>query len=180
MSAHLLSLCENTHVESERRSVVSDSVTPWTIHSPWNSPGQNIGVCSLSLLQGIFPTQGSNPGLPHCRQILDQLSHKGSPGILEWVAYPVPSGSFLPRNRTGVSCIAGRFFNNWVIREAHSCWVFLYFHLNGDLRDKNNWRDKVKVWPQNWLSARALYVPSFALKSGCQVILAWRLEMHQG
>ena len=40
---------------------------------PWNSPGQNTGVSSLSLLQGIFPTQGLNPGLPHCRQILYQL-----------------------------------------------------------------------------------------------------------
>ena len=45
--------------------------------------GQNTGGGSLSLLQGIFPTQGSNPGLPHCRQILYQLSHKGSPRILE-------------------------------------------------------------------------------------------------
>ena len=50
--------------------------TPWTIQ--WNSPGQNTGVGSRSLLQGIFPTQGSNPGLPHCRQILYQLSHQGS------------------------------------------------------------------------------------------------------
>jgi len=57
-----------------------------SIVSPWNSPGQNTGVGSLSLLQGIFPTQGSNPGLPHCRWILYQLSHKGSPRILEWVA----------------------------------------------------------------------------------------------
>ena len=47
------------------------------LYSPRNSPGQNTGVKSLSLLQGIFPTQGSNPGLPHCRQILYQLSHKG-------------------------------------------------------------------------------------------------------
>ena len=47
--------------------------------SPWSSPGQNTGVCSLSLLQGIFPTQGSNPGLPPCRQILYRLSHQGSP-----------------------------------------------------------------------------------------------------
>ena len=53
---------------------------------------------SLSLLQGIFPTQGSNPGLPHCRQILYQLSHKGSPRILEWVTYSFSSGSFQPRN----------------------------------------------------------------------------------
>ena len=55
--------------------------------TPWNSPGQNTGVGSLSLLQGIFPTQGSTPGLLHCRQILYQLSHKGSPRILEWVVY---------------------------------------------------------------------------------------------
>ena len=47
--------------------------------SPWNSPGQNTGVGSLSLLQTIFPTQESNPGLPRCRQILYQLNHKGSP-----------------------------------------------------------------------------------------------------
>ena len=46
---------------------------------------------SLSLLQEIFPTQGSNPGLPHCRQILYQLSHKGSPRTLEWVAYHSPA-----------------------------------------------------------------------------------------
>ena len=50
-------------------------------HSPWNSPGQNTGVGSLSLLQGIFPNQGSNPGLPHCRQICYQPSHREiSPG----------------------------------------------------------------------------------------------------
>ena len=49
------------------------------LYSPWNSPGQNTGVSSHSLLQGTFPTQGSNPGLPHCRRILYQLSHKGSP-----------------------------------------------------------------------------------------------------
>ena len=47
-------------------------------YSPWSSPGKNTGGGSLSLLQGIFPTQGSNPGLPHCRRILYQLSHKGS------------------------------------------------------------------------------------------------------
>ena len=59
----------------------------------WSPPGQNTGMGSLSILQGIFPTQGLNPSLPHCRQILYQLSHKGSPRILEWVAYPFSSGS---------------------------------------------------------------------------------------
>ena len=47
--------------------------------SPWNSPGQNTGGGSLSLLQGIFPTQGSNPGPPHCRQILYQPSYQAAP-----------------------------------------------------------------------------------------------------
>ena len=53
--------------------------TPSTIDSPWNSPGRNTGVGSHSLLQGIFPTQGSNSGLPHCRWILYQMSHQGNP-----------------------------------------------------------------------------------------------------
>ena len=65
--------------ESESSSVMSDSANPWAIYSPCNSPGHNTGVGSFSLLQEIFPTQGSNPGLLHCRQILYQLSHKGSP-----------------------------------------------------------------------------------------------------
>ena len=63
------------------------------LYSLWNSPGQNTGVGSLSLLQGIFPTQGSNTGLSHCRWILYQLSQKGSPRILEWVVQPFSSGS---------------------------------------------------------------------------------------
>ena len=63
----------------ESCSVVSDSLRPQGLHSPFNSPGQNTGVGSLSLLQRIFPTQGSNPGLPNCRRILYQLSHKGRP-----------------------------------------------------------------------------------------------------
>ena len=64
---------------SESRSVVSDSLWPHGLYSPWNSLGQNAGVGRLSLLQGIFPTQESNWNLLHCRQILSQLSYKGSP-----------------------------------------------------------------------------------------------------
>ena len=101
-------------------------------YSPCNSQGQNTRVGSLTLLQGIFPTQGSNPGLPHCRQILYQLSHQGSPRILERVAYPVSSGSSRPRNWTGVSCIAGRFFTSWATRAAQydvicKQWQFYFF-----------------------------------------------------
>ena len=77
-----------------------------------NSPGKNTGVGCHALLQGIFLTQGSIPGLPHCRWILYQLSYKGSPRILEWVAYPFSSRSSQPRNQTRVSCIACRFFTN--------------------------------------------------------------------
>ena len=65
--------------QSESRSVISNSLRPHRLYSPWNSPGQNTGVGSHSLLLGIFPTQGLNPGLPRCRWILHQLSHKGSP-----------------------------------------------------------------------------------------------------
>ena len=64
------------------------------LHALFDSPGQNTGVGSLSLLQGIFPIQGSNPGLLHCRRILYQLSHKQSPRILECV--PIPSPADLP------------------------------------------------------------------------------------
>ena len=65
-------------IECESCSVMSDLLPPHGLHSPWNSPGQNTGVGSHSLRQQIFPTQGSNPGLPHCRQILYQLSYQGS------------------------------------------------------------------------------------------------------
>ena len=98
------------------------SLQPHGLYSPWNSPGQNTGMGSCSLLQGIFPSLWSIPGLPHCRWLLYQLSHQGSPRILEWVAYPFSSGSSQPRSRTGVSYIAGRFFTSWATREAQKYW----------------------------------------------------------
>ena len=58
---------------------------PMDYTGPWNSPGQNTGMVSLSLLQGIFPTQGLNPGLLHCRQILDQLRHQGNSEVEEFL-----------------------------------------------------------------------------------------------
>ena len=82
------------YLKSESCSVLSDSLQPNGLYSPWNSPGQNTGVGSHSLLQGIFPMQRLNPGLPHWRQILYQLSHKGSLRILGWVAYPFSKGIF--------------------------------------------------------------------------------------
>ena len=105
----------------------------------WNSLGQNTGVGSLSLLQRIFPTQGSRilewVTLPFSRGssrprdqiqvsciagwILYQLNHKGSlPYPLEWIVYPFSSGYSWCRNQTGASCIAGGFFTKWALREA--------------------------------------------------------------
>ena len=73
--------------ESESQSVVSNSLGPCGLYSPWNSLGQNAGVGSLSLLQGILWTQEPNQGLLHCRQILYQLSYQRSPDVLKTYSY---------------------------------------------------------------------------------------------
>ena len=116
--------------ESESHSVVPISLWPHGLYSPWNSPGQNTGAGSFPLLQEMFLTQGSNPGLMHSWKIFYQQNQQGSPRILEWVAYPFSSRSSWPRNWTGVFCIAGGLFNNWAIREAlysvqFTCWMTL-------------------------------------------------------
>ena len=77
-----------------------------------DSPGRNTRVSCHALLQGIFLTQGSNPGLLHCRQILYQVSYQGSPRILEWIAYPFSKGSSRPRNRTGASCVSRQILHH--------------------------------------------------------------------
>ena len=69
---------------SESHSVMSDSLWPPGLYRPWNSPGQNTGVGSISLSQGIFLTQELNRGLLHCRKILYQLCYQGSPVLLSW------------------------------------------------------------------------------------------------
>ena len=75
---------------------------------------------ACSLLQGIFPTQRLNPGLPHCGRILYQLSHRGNPRILEWVAFPFSRGFSQLRNWTRVFFIEGRFFSSWAISSPNS------------------------------------------------------------
>ena len=77
--------------QSESCPVVSDSLQPHGLYSSWNSPGQKTGVGSCSFLQGISPTQWSNPGLPHGRRILYQLSHQGSPPFIR--KFPFVKGS---------------------------------------------------------------------------------------
>ena len=75
------------------------------------------GVGCHVLLPGTFPIQGSNTGLPHCRQILYHLSQQGSPRILEWVTCPSSRGTSQSRDQTQVSCVAGSFFTSWATRE---------------------------------------------------------------
>ena len=139
-------------------SVVSGSLWPYGLQPakflcPWDSPGKNTGVGCHALLQGIFPIQGSNPGLLcllHCRQfftaepqmksLVAQLCSTvcdpmdcSSPGssvpwilqvrTLEWTAIPFFRGSSQPRDQTGVSCIAGRFFTIWATGKSVFEWV---------------------------------------------------------
>ena len=123
---------------------------------------------SLSLLQGIFPTQESNPGLPHCRRILYQLSHKGSPRILEGVAYSFSSGSSWPRNWTRVSCIAGGFFTNWAIGETLSARLG---HILSNFHRKRKPSCKPpRVGKSRSSTARGFYLISknFMLKKDCE------------
>ena len=141
MLRQILLMCESC-------SIVSDSMQPRGLYSPWNSLGHSTRVGSLSLLQGIFPTQGSNPGLPHCRQILYQLSHKGSPKILEWVAYPLSRGSSWPRNRTRVSHMAGGFFTSWATRAmVFPVVMVMYGCESWTIKKAEHWRtDAFELW----------------------------------
>jgi len=139
-------------LESEvKMKVMSGSLWPCGLYSPWNFLGQNTGVGSYSLLQGILSTQGLNPGLPHCRQILYQLSHKESPRILEWVAYPFSNGSSQPRNQTGVSGIAGgslptELSGKLILKNNRIAFLptgfdLLYFHRpHADVESGESWK----------------------------------------
>ena len=123
----------NFHSHPKEVKVIQSCLTlcdpmDYTVHGTLQARTLELG--SLSFLQGIFPTQGLNSGLPHCRQSLYQLSHKGSPKILEWVAYPFSRGSSWPRNWTGVSCIAGGFFPNWVSGKPFESHVDLYLLIS--------------------------------------------------
>ena len=80
---------------SESHSVMSDSLWPHGLHSPWNSPGQNTGVGSRSLLRGIFLTQRSNPGLLHYRQILLTAEPQGKPENIGVGSLSLLQGIFL-------------------------------------------------------------------------------------
>ena len=132
---------------NENRSVVSNSLwlhrlSPPGSSVPEDSLGKNTGVDCHALLQGIFPSQGSNPGVLHCRGILCHLSHQGSPKILEWVAYAFSRGSSWTGTQTRVSCIAGWFFTSWATREARVVVYCLGITWEREKRAKN-----IKIWP---------------------------------
>ena len=99
------------------------------------------GILQARILEWLAipsPRDLPNPGLPHFRWLLYQLSHKGNPRILKWAGYSFSSRSFQPRNWTRVSCIAGGFFTKWV--ESMNKWM--------DKR-QNKWMGK---WASEWLS----------------------------
>ena len=141
-------------------SVMSNSF--WT--------GKNIGMGCHTLLQGFFPTQRSNPGLPPCRWILYQLRHQGSPRILEWVLNPFSRGSSWLRNQNRVSCISGEFFTSWGLGNPN---VSIGSPINSNtvhiktsrkkFMSKNG--EKVKQWPIifSWAS-KSLWMATADLK----------------
>ena len=121
--------------ESTSHSVISNSLQIHRLYNLWNSPSQNTGVGSLSLLQGMLPTHGWNPGLPHCRQILYQVSHKGTPRFfIRWatrVTYPFSSRSLDPGIQPGSPSLQADSLptellgKTWASREAPKTQLLL-------------------------------------------------------
>ena len=92
LKSDVFCLADTSHEvkQSESHSVMSDSLWPCGLCIPWSSPGQNTGVGSLFLLQGTLLIQGLNQGLQHCRWILYELSHKGSPNVSHSIVHIPP------------------------------------------------------------------------------------------
>ena len=137
---------------------MSNSLWPHGLYSSWSSPGQNTGVSSLSLLQGIFPTQGLNPCLPHCRQILYQLSHKGSPFIAlqhikkqrHYFANKGPSSQGYGFSSSHVWMWALDYKESWVLRN----WCFWSLLLEKTLENPLDFKEIKPVNPkgnQSWI-----------------------------
>ena len=163
---------------SKSHSVVSNSLQPHGIYSPWNSPGQNTAVGSLSLLQGIFPTQGSNPELLHCGWIFYQLSHKGN----TWCAINV-------KFQRQTFCLPSHFFPVCCIWDSkytsHQGSSFFFFPRNSSRNRK--WYCRVgksigfvfktevchlwALWP--WAGCFAIFEPWFPPLSDSITLTVW-------
>ena len=113
------------------RSVVSDSLRPHRLPPtrllcPWDFPGNSTGVDCHFLLQGIFPTQGSNPGLPHCRQTLYCLSHQGSRTTWEHPPNVPHTSCFLPQGSFDATVQE----DPWEPIGTHTCTIQKYKGIN--------------------------------------------------
>ena len=117
--------------------VISSSVWPYGLQQarllcPWDSPGKNTGEGCHALFQGIFLTQGSNPGLPHCRQILYHLNHQEAPML-----WKNPNELFgQPNNIGNIYTISKITAGNWVPR-VNRWHVNKGFHGPKDLGNIN-------------------------------------------
>ena len=117
----------------------------------WNSPGQNTGVGSLSLLQGIcLPNPGIKPRSPALQVDSLPAEPQGSPRILEWVAYPFSRGSSRSRNRTRVSCIAGGFFTNRARNKYYSLLFKTHTHTHTHTQVESQGLETVFQGPHGW------------------------------
>ena len=119
-----------------------------------NSPGRNTRVGCHALFQGIFPTQGSNTGLPYCRRILYCLSYQGRPRTLEWVTYPFSRD----RNWTRIACIPGRFFASWTTRKALESHILMHTHTHTRKIFKRFYRSafSLSFYSSQWLASASL------------------------
>ena len=128
-------------------SLQSHELQPARLLCPWDSPVKNTGVGCCTLLQGIFPTQGSNPGLLHCRQILYHLSYQdakestcnvGDPGLISWRRVWFPTPVFLSGEFHGQTSLVG--YSPWACKESDmteklTCIIRLIFPPgNSDLK----------------------------------------------
>ena len=128
-------------------SVVSDSLRPYGLQPtrllcPWGFSRPEYWSGFPCPPPGDLPDPGIQPRSPALQVILYQLSHQGRPGILVWVDYPFSRGSSQPRNQTGISCIAGRFFTHWATRER---WGTLKMWACSKLR-VSIWRCQYVMW----------------------------------
>ena len=169
----------------KNHSVVSYSLWPPRLYSPWNSPGQNTGVGSLSLLQGIFPTQGSNPGLLHCSQILYHLSHR-KPRNTGVDSLSLLQEIFPTQELSGVSCIAGGFFTSWAISgkpmvggvEALSFWPG--YEVDG-VEHSRWWRSRwvFLCWSCHWGVCSVVSPETYCVSSRSTLLLALSSSLFQ-
>ena len=129
LGAYIKNICKH-EVESESRSVVSDSLWPYVLYSLWNSPGQNTGVGSLSLLQGICPTLGSNSGLPIASGFFTSWATREAQEY--WSSLSLLHGSSQPRNQTGSPALR---VDSWPteLSEKPKIWSYSPENLYSDI-----------------------------------------------